>query len=96
MLDGFISTVAGLVAERLCPEIRGYFVAAHLSPEPGHRIVLDALGLAPLLDLSMRLGEGSGAVLALPILASAADLLRDMATFDSAGISGPVDPPPGG
>jgi nicotinate-nucleotide--dimethylbenzimidazole phosphoribosyltransferase len=69
-------------------------VAAHLSPEPGHRIVLDELGLSPLLDLGMRLGEGTGATLALPLIASAADILRDMATFDSARVSGQVDPRP--
>ncbi|HMB05309.1 MAG TPA: nicotinate-nucleotide--dimethylbenzimidazole phosphoribosyltransferase [Isosphaeraceae bacterium] len=89
VLDGLISSTAGLIAVRLCPAIRGALVAAHLSPEPGHRLVLDALGLRPLLDLGLRLGEGTGATLALPLIASAADLLRDMASFDSAGVSGP-------
>jgi nicotinate-nucleotide--dimethylbenzimidazole phosphoribosyltransferase len=87
VLDGLISSVAGLIAARLCPPVRGTFVASHVGPEPGHRVVLDALGLSPILDLGLRLGEGTGATLALPIIASAADILRDMATFDSAGIS---------
>jgi nicotinate-nucleotide--dimethylbenzimidazole phosphoribosyltransferase len=89
VLDGLISGAAGLVAARLCPSVQGSFVAAHLGPEPAHRLVLDALGLRPLLDLGLRLGEGTGAALALPIIAAAADLLRDMATFDSARVSGP-------
>lgn len=93
VLDGFISSVSGLIAARLCPMARGSMIAAHVGTEPGHRVVLDALGLAPLLDLGLRLGEGTGAVLALPLLAAAADLLRDMATFDSAGVSGPVGAP---
>jgi nicotinate-nucleotide--dimethylbenzimidazole phosphoribosyltransferase len=90
VLDGFISSVAGLVAARLCPSSVGSFVAAHLGPEPGHRVVLEALGLDPLLQLGLRLGEGTGATLALPLIASAADILRDMATFESAAVSGPV------
>jgi nicotinate-nucleotide--dimethylbenzimidazole phosphoribosyltransferase len=89
VLDGFISTTAGLVASRLCPAVRGSLLAAHLSPEPGHRIALRELGLTPLFDLGLRLGEGSGAALALPLIASAADILRDMATFESAGVAGP-------
>lgn len=93
VLDGLISSVAGLIAARLCPALKGAFVASHVSPEPGHRIVLAELGLTPLLDLGLRLGEGTGAVLALPLIASAADILRDMATFDSAGISGPSSSP---
>jgi nicotinate-nucleotide--dimethylbenzimidazole phosphoribosyltransferase len=92
VLDGFISSVAGLIAARLCPNIQGYLLAAHRGPEPGHRVVLEKLGLVPLLELDLRLGEGTGAAIALPIVAAAADLLRDMATFDSAGVSGPTDP----
>jgi nicotinate-nucleotide--dimethylbenzimidazole phosphoribosyltransferase len=87
VLDGLISTTAGLIAVQLCPAVRGSLVAAHRSPEPGHRVALDALGLAPLLDLGLRLGEGTGATLALPLIAAAADILREMATFDSAGVS---------
>lgn len=86
VLDGFISSVAGLLAVRLEPNVRGYLVAAHRSVEAGHRAVLQALELNPLLDLGLRLGEGSGAALALPLIASAADIMRDMATFDSAGV----------
>jgi nicotinate-nucleotide--dimethylbenzimidazole phosphoribosyltransferase len=88
LLDGFISSAAGLVAARLMPAARGYFVAGHRSAEAGHRAVLEALELAPLLDLGLRLGEGSGAILALPLLRAAADIMRDMATFDAAGVSG--------
>lgn len=87
VLDGVISSVAGLIAVRLSPRVRGSLVAAHLGTEPGHRVVLAELGLVPLLDLGLRLGEGTGAALALPLIASAADLLREMATFDSAGVS---------
>ncbi len=89
VLDGLISTAAGLIAATLCPAVLGSLVASHVGPEPGQTIALRALGLRPLLDLGLRLGEGTGATLALPLIASAADLLRDMATFESAGISGP-------
>jgi len=93
VLDGLISTTAGLVAARLCPTLHGYLVAAHRGTEPGHGVALAALGLSPLLSLDLRLGEGTGAALALPLIAAAADILRDMATFDSAGVSGPVRDP---
>ena len=89
VLDGLISSTAGLIAARLCPTIRARLVAAHLEPRAGPSLVLDALGLRPLLDLGLRLGEGTGAALALPMIASAADILREMATFDSARVSGP-------
>jgi nicotinate-nucleotide--dimethylbenzimidazole phosphoribosyltransferase len=92
VLDGLISTAAGLVASRLCPAATGSMVAAHLGVEPGHRVALQAIGLRPLLDLGLRLGEGTGAALALPIIAAAADILRDMATFDGAGVAGPTRP----
>jgi nicotinate-nucleotide--dimethylbenzimidazole phosphoribosyltransferase len=94
VLDGLISTAAGLVATRLCPTCADYFLAAHMSPEPGHRVALEALKLRPLLDLGLRLGEGSGSAIALPMIAAAADILRDMATFDSAGVSEPPSCPP--
>jgi nicotinate-nucleotide--dimethylbenzimidazole phosphoribosyltransferase len=87
VLDGFISSVACLVAVGLEPAVRGYLVAGHRSVESGHRRVLEALDLVPLLDLGMRLGEGSGAALALGLVQGAADILRDMATFDRAGVS---------
>ncbi|HEV3256230.1 MAG TPA: nicotinate-nucleotide--dimethylbenzimidazole phosphoribosyltransferase [Gemmataceae bacterium] len=87
VLDGFISSVAGLIAARLEPNAQAYFVAAHQSVETGHRAVLSALGLVPLLDLELRLGEGSGAALALNVIRCAADIMRDMATFETAGVS---------
>jgi nicotinate-nucleotide--dimethylbenzimidazole phosphoribosyltransferase len=86
LLDGFVTASAALVAARIEPGVRDYFVASHLSPEPGHALVLADLGLQPLLDLGLRLGEGSGAALALPILQSALALLADMATFEQAGV----------
>jgi nicotinate-nucleotide--dimethylbenzimidazole phosphoribosyltransferase len=92
VLDGLISSTAGLIAVNLCPALRGSLAAAHIGPEPGHRVVLETLGLRPLLDLGLRLGEGTGAALALPLVAAAADILREMATFDSAGVSGPIGP----
>jgi nicotinate-nucleotide--dimethylbenzimidazole phosphoribosyltransferase len=87
LLDGFITGAAALVAERISPGARDAMVAAHVSPEPGHRLVLDELGLEPLLDLGLRLGEGSGAALALPLLHAALAVLDEMATFDSAGVT---------
>ena len=88
LVDGFISTVAALVAVRLAPALGGYLVASHRSPEPGHALVLAELGLDPLLELELRLGEGSGAALALPLLGAARAILVEMATFDEAGVSG--------
>jgi nicotinate-nucleotide--dimethylbenzimidazole phosphoribosyltransferase len=87
VLDGFITGAAALVAVRLAPEAAGFLVASHRSPEPGHAAVLDALDLEPLLDLGLRLGEGSGAALALPLVAAARDILVEMATFEEAGVT---------
>ncbi len=87
VLDGFISGSAALIACGLCPHVRDYLIAAHRSAEPGHRAVLAHLDLDPLLDLQMRLGEGTGALLALPIVTAAAACLRDMATFAEAAVS---------
>jgi nicotinate-nucleotide--dimethylbenzimidazole phosphoribosyltransferase len=87
LLDGFIATVAALVAARLAPDAADSMIAAHLSPEPGHRLALDALGLEPLLDLGLRLGEGSGAALALPLVDASLAILAEMATFESAGVT---------
>ncbi|HKE01686.1 MAG TPA: nicotinate-nucleotide--dimethylbenzimidazole phosphoribosyltransferase [Planctomycetota bacterium] len=87
LLDGFISSTAALVAARIEPASRDAMIAAHRSPEPGHALVLDALGLEPLLDLGLRLGEGSGAALALPIIDASLAILADMATFDAAGVT---------
>jgi len=87
LLDGFISSTAALAAERLEPGTVGKMIASHRSPEPGHALVLEALGLRPLLDLGLRLGEGSGAALALPLLSASLAILNEMATFDSAGVT---------
>ena len=88
MLDGFVSGAAALLAQRPVPaRSHDYLIAAHRSAEPGHRAVLAQLGLDPLLDLELRLGEGTGALLALPIVAAAAACLTRMATFAQAGVS---------
>ena len=87
LLDGFVTGAAALLAARLTPAAAGRMVASHLSPEPGHALVLADLGLRPLLDLGLRLGEGSGAALALPLLSAALGILADMATFESAGVT---------
>jgi nicotinate-nucleotide--dimethylbenzimidazole phosphoribosyltransferase len=87
VIDGFISTAAAEIASTIAPNVRGYLFAGHQSQEPGHRILLAHLGLAPILSLDMRLGEGTGAALAMPILESALELYNKMATFASAGVS---------
>jgi nicotinate-nucleotide--dimethylbenzimidazole phosphoribosyltransferase len=87
VLDGYIATSAALAAAALAPSVRGYLIAGHRSSEPGHRIALEQLGLRPLLELDMRLGEGSGAALAIPIVRTAARVMREMATFADAGVS---------
>jgi nicotinate-nucleotide--dimethylbenzimidazole phosphoribosyltransferase len=86
LVDGFIATAAALAAARLAPEIAPALVFAHRSAEAGHGALLGVLGAAPLLSLDMRLGEGTGALLAWPLLRAAAAMLRDMASFESAGI----------
>ena len=87
LLDGFIATSAVLVAHGLEPHVVQRCVASHDSAEPGHALLLKALGLTPLLRLELRLGEGSGAALAWPLLESACRILRDMACFEAAGVS---------
>jgi nicotinate-nucleotide--dimethylbenzimidazole phosphoribosyltransferase len=87
VLDGFITAAAALAAVRLAPDLAGYLVASHLSPEPGHRVVLDALGAVPLLELGLRLGEGTGAAVALPLVECARRILVEMATFEDAGVT---------
>jgi nicotinate-nucleotide--dimethylbenzimidazole phosphoribosyltransferase len=87
LVDGFISSVAALCAVRLAPAAAGYLVAAHRSVEPGHRHVLSALDARPLLDLEMRLGEGTGAALAMHVVDAAIRVLREMATFADAGVA---------
>lgn len=87
LLDGFITTAAALVAAELAPASVDAMVAGTLSPEPGHAVQLEALGLEPVLQLRMRLGEGSGAALAVPVLRSAVAVLRDMGSFADLGLA---------
>jgi nicotinate-nucleotide--dimethylbenzimidazole phosphoribosyltransferase len=87
VLDGVIACAAALAARALAPDSTAAMIAGHRSVEPGASAALAALGLAPLVDLRMRLGEGSGAMLALPIVQGAARVLRDVATFDAAGVT---------
>ena len=85
--DGFIATAAALAAAELCPSFLDYWFAGHLSPEPGHGLQLRYLRQEPLLQLDMRLGEGTGAALAMHLLGAAAAVINEMATFDSAGVA---------
>ncbi|NVI87407.1 nicotinate-nucleotide--dimethylbenzimidazole phosphoribosyltransferase [Actinomadura sp. BRA 177] len=87
VLDGVIAGAAALAAAALCPDALGGCVAGHRSAEPGHAAAVDALGLRPLVDLELRLGEGTGALLALPLVQGAVRVLHEVATFDSAGVS---------
>jgi nicotinate-nucleotide--dimethylbenzimidazole phosphoribosyltransferase len=87
LIDGFISGAAALAAERIAPGVTAYMVASHRSQELGHAAALQQLGLKPLFDLDLRLGEGTGALLALPLLDAAVRTLNEMATFDEAGVS---------
>jgi nicotinate-nucleotide--dimethylbenzimidazole phosphoribosyltransferase len=88
VLDGFITGAAALVAAAIAPNVAGRMIAAHRSVEQGHAIVLERLGLAPILQLDLRLGEGSGAALAIPLIRAAARIGGEMATFEQAGVSG--------
>ena len=81
-----ISTAAGLLAYLICPEVKDYLIAGHKSVEVGQQAALDIMGLEPVVDLDLRLGEGTGAVLAMPLLRAAARILH-MATFQEAGVS---------
>lgn len=87
LLDGFISGSAALAAVAIAPDARGYLIASHRSSELGHGAILEALGLRPLLDLELRLGEGTGAALAVPLLRAAVAVLDEMATFAEAGVA---------
>ena len=87
LLDGLAVSAAAMVAEELAPGARDWWVAGHRSAEPAHEMVLNHLQLTPILDLGMRLGEASGALVALPLLQMAAHLLAGMATFEDAGVS---------
>ncbi len=88
VVDGFISSAAALVAVRLSPAVSDYLFFSHCSAEAGHRIFFDKLGIRPILDLDMRLGEGTGAALAMHVIEGAVKIYNEMATFDSAGVSG--------
>ncbi|MFP3868631.1 MAG: nicotinate-nucleotide--dimethylbenzimidazole phosphoribosyltransferase [Desulfobacteraceae bacterium] len=87
VVDGFIATAAALVAVRLCPRVKDYMLAAHQSVEPGHQLMLDSLGLKPLLALGMRLGEGTGAVLGMSLVDAGLKIYKEMATFAEAGVA---------
>lgn len=87
VIDGLISTAGALIAAQIAPQVTDYLIASHRGSEPGHIVALEHLGLQPLLDLEMRLGEGTGALLALPLIEAAMRTLNEMATFDEAGVS---------
>ncbi|HAH20790.1 MAG: nicotinate-nucleotide--dimethylbenzimidazole phosphoribosyltransferase [Omnitrophica WOR_2 bacterium GWF2_43_52] len=87
VIDGFISSAAALIAYTLEPKVKEYLIAAHCSVEKGHRAVLEYMGLKPILDLNMRLGEGTGAALAMNIIEASVKILLEMATFEAAGVS---------
>jgi nicotinate-nucleotide--dimethylbenzimidazole phosphoribosyltransferase len=91
VIDGFISGAAALVAAALVPNAKEYMLGSHLSQEPGHRVMLEHLGLKPILLMNMRLGEGTGAALAMNIVDASLKILHEMATFSQAGISGAVE-----
>ncbi len=87
VIDGFISTAGALIANALCPAVKDYLFAGHCSEEPGHGNMLDYLQLDPILDLGMRLGEGTGGALAMGIMEGAAKISREMLTFEEAGVT---------
>lgn len=91
VVDGYIATAAALCAVRAEPACREHMIFAHQSAEPGHKIALTQLEATPLLNLNMRLGEGSGAALAVPLIRASSAILTDMATFADAGVSGKID-----
>jgi nicotinate-nucleotide--dimethylbenzimidazole phosphoribosyltransferase len=95
ILDGVIAGAAALVAQALAPDVTAACVAGHRSAEPGHALALEALEVMPLIDLELRLGEGSGAALALPLVGAAVRALREVATFDDAGVAEAAAPGPG-
>jgi nicotinate-nucleotide--dimethylbenzimidazole phosphoribosyltransferase len=91
VLDGFISGAAALIAAGLAPQLKPYLIASHRSVEIGHQAILENLGLNPLFDLNLRLGEGTGAVLAFPLIEASTRILAEMATFSEAGVSEKVE-----
>jgi nicotinate-nucleotide--dimethylbenzimidazole phosphoribosyltransferase len=88
VVDGFISSAAALCACRLCPQVRGYLFFSHFSAEAGYARFAEMMGIRPILDLGMRLGEGTGAALAMQVIEAAVKIYNEMATFDSAGVAG--------
>ncbi|MDD2585880.1 MAG: nicotinate-nucleotide--dimethylbenzimidazole phosphoribosyltransferase [Syntrophomonadaceae bacterium] len=86
VIDGFISGAAALVACKLAPQVKDYIIASHLSEEPGHKIMLETLGLEPMLRMRMRLGEGTGAALAFNLVEAATRIMSEMTTFEEAGV----------
>ena len=94
VIDGFISGTAALIAYRLEPKVKDYMIAAHCSVEQGHKIILDFLGLKPLLDFDLRLGEGTGAALGMSLIEAGIKILTEMATFESASVSEKVEKQP--
>lgn len=91
VIDGFISGAAALIAYHLEPKVKDYLIAAHCSVEKGHKIILDYMGLKPVLDLELRLGEGTGAALGMSIIEAGIKILTEMATFQSASVSKRID-----
>lgn len=87
VIDGFISGAAALIAGRISPQSKDYMIASHVSVEPGHKVILDELGLKPMLHMDMRLGEGTGAALAMSLVDAATKIMKEMATFAEAGVS---------
>jgi len=87
VIDGFISGAAALIAMTMAPQVKDYLIAGHQSVEPGHQLMLEHLGLEPLLNLDLRLGEGTGAVLAMQIVEASARIIKEMATFAEAGVA---------
>ena len=92
VIDGFISGAAALIATELCPRVRDYLIAAHSSVEIGHRVLLEHMELVPLLNLNLRLGEGTGSALAMLLVDASTRILCEMATFEEAGVSGRRQP----
>jgi nicotinate-nucleotide--dimethylbenzimidazole phosphoribosyltransferase len=87
VVDGFVSTAGAMVALRLCPIVKDYIFFSHMSAEGGHGLILKRLGAEPILDLSMRLGEGTGAVIGMSIIEAGVKTYNEMATFEEAGVS---------
>ena len=87
VVDGFISTAGALIASKIEPRVCDYIIASHSSEEPGHKIMLELIGLEPMLYTRMRLGEGTGAALAFSIVEASVKMINEMASFDEAGVS---------